>query len=135
MASVFTKVRTQELPGNILYQDEDVFAILTIAPHAPGHLLVIPVEEYSDLLNTPKEIRAHLMAISHWLMGVTKALYDPPRVAMVVAGLEENHAHIHIFSLFTNDALDHGAILSTDEATRSTEASKITNYILEHPFK
>jgi diadenosine tetraphosphate (Ap4A) HIT family hydrolase len=134
MASVFTQVRTKELPGDILYEDDLVFAILSIAPHSPGHLLVIPVEEYADLIDTPLETRAHLMAVTYGLMEVIRAIYAPPRVAMVAAGLEVDHTHLHVFSLFKNEELDHDAILDMSTEERHTEAVRIIDYLKEHPI-
>ena len=45
MATIFTRVLNGEIPGHILYQDDICFAFLTIEPQAPGHTLIVPVEE------------------------------------------------------------------------------------------
>lgn len=134
MSSIFTQVRQKEVPGHVLYQDAQVFSILTIGPHAPGHLLVIPVEEYADVLAIPDETYIHLFRIAKGMMIATKSLYNPPRVALMIAGLEVEHAHIHVFSLFQNEALDHNAILSVSPAALLEEATKIKAYIDGHPL-
>lgn len=135
MPSVFTRVREHELPGDILYEDSDVFVILSIAPHSPGHLLVIPVEEHADIIQAPAALRARLFAIAHQCMSVTASLYDPPRVALISAGLEVDHAHLHVFSLFKNEALDHDAILPMSDTERTAEADRIRTYLQEHPIR
>ena len=43
--SVFTRIRTGDIPGEIISETENVFAIRDIAPQAPVHLLVIPKTE------------------------------------------------------------------------------------------
>lgn len=134
MSSVFTQVRNRSLPGEVLYEDSRVFAILSIAPHSPGHLLVIPVEEYTDMLHTPEQIRTRLYQVAHQFMSILAELYEPPRVALVSAGLEVDHTHLHVFSLFQNAALDHDAIIDMTEPERTIEAERIRNHLKENPI-
>ena len=39
--SIFTKIKNQEIPGNIIYEDDQCFAIEDINPQAPVHILII----------------------------------------------------------------------------------------------
>jgi len=43
--SIFTRIRNGEIPGEIIAETENVFALRDIAPKAPVHLLVIPKSE------------------------------------------------------------------------------------------
>lgn len=45
MSSLFTKIRTGEIPGFVIAEDENFFAILDKFPLQPGHILVIPKKE------------------------------------------------------------------------------------------
>lgn len=48
--SIFTRIYSGEIPGEILADEERVFAIRDINPQAPLHVLVIPkTEEYADV--------------------------------------------------------------------------------------
>jgi histidine triad (HIT) family protein len=40
--SIFTRILEGEIPGEIIAETENVFAIRDIAPKAPVHLLVVP---------------------------------------------------------------------------------------------
>ena len=40
--SVFEKILSKEIPGEILYETDHVFAINDINPVAPVHILIIP---------------------------------------------------------------------------------------------
>jgi histidine triad (HIT) family protein len=42
--TLFEKILSGEIPADILYRDEQVFAIRDINPQAPTHILVIPVK-------------------------------------------------------------------------------------------
>jgi len=46
---VFCKIIRGEIPGEFLYRDEEVAVIRDINPHAPVHLLVIPVEHFDGV--------------------------------------------------------------------------------------
>jgi histidine triad (HIT) family protein len=48
--SIFTRILTGEIPGEIIDETESLFALRDIAPQAPVHLLVIPkTAEYRDV--------------------------------------------------------------------------------------
>lgn len=48
--SIFTRILSGDIPGEILLDEERVFAIRDINPQAPLHVLVIPkTEEYRDV--------------------------------------------------------------------------------------
>jgi len=49
--SIFTRIRTGEIPSEIIAETENAFAIRDIAPKAPVHLLVIPkTEDYRNVV-------------------------------------------------------------------------------------
>lgn len=49
--SIFTRIRTGEIPSEIIAETENAFAIRDIAPRAPVHLLVIPkTEDYRNVV-------------------------------------------------------------------------------------
>lgn len=49
MATLFTKILNGEIPAEIIYQDENVFAIRDISPQAPLHVLIIPKQEVAGV--------------------------------------------------------------------------------------
>ena len=50
--SIFTKIKNQEIPGNIVYEDDQCFAIEDINPQAPVHILIIPHKEITKVSDT-----------------------------------------------------------------------------------
>lgn len=68
MPTLFTKILNREIPAEIVYEDDFVFAFRDIAPQAPVHILIVPrteipsvaqVEETGDhlhLLNAARKI-------------------------------------------------------------------------------
>lgn len=54
MPTLFTKILNGEIPGEIVYQNDHVFAIRDISPVAPTHILIIPKTEISGLATLPE---------------------------------------------------------------------------------
>jgi len=54
MPTIFSRILSGEIPGEIVYQDEHVFAIKDIHPIAPVHLLIIPKAEIPGIAHVPE---------------------------------------------------------------------------------
>lgn len=132
--SIFTKIRLGEVPGEIIYQDETVFVIMTIAPHNPGHCLVIPVEEIADFEELPDLLFQRIMKVAKHLARIEKKLYGSPKVALAVAGMEVDHTHIHIFPLYQETDMNPAAAQHPPAAEISTEADKLRSALQESPI-
>lgn len=96
MASVFTQIINNELPGHRVYEDDEVIVILTIQPIKPGHVLVIPKAEISHWDDVPDSLLAKLMSTSKTMAKVIKQSFECERVGLIIAGFEVPHTHIHL---------------------------------------
>jgi len=133
--SIFTKIREGEVPGGeIIYQDELVFVLMTIAPHNPGHCLVIPVEEITNFEDVPEETYLHMMRIARALARLERKLYGSPKVAMIAAGMEVEHTHIHIFPLYSEADIAFTSAKHPDFSEVRVEAQKLRRAIKESPL-
>jgi histidine triad (HIT) family protein len=54
MSSLFTKIRNREIPADIVYEDDHVFAFRDIDPVAPVHIVIATVEETTGLAAIPE---------------------------------------------------------------------------------
>jgi len=48
---VFCRIANQELPANIVYEDDESIAFADINPKAPVHILIVPRRHLSTLLD------------------------------------------------------------------------------------
>jgi len=46
---IFCKIIKKEIPSEIVFEDEDVFAFRDIQPHAPVHILIIPKRHIASI--------------------------------------------------------------------------------------
>lgn len=53
MPTLFTKIIDREIPGDIVYEDENVVAFRDISPVAPVHILIVPRDEISGVAEVP----------------------------------------------------------------------------------
>ena len=49
MDCLFCRIIASEIPAEIVYQDEDVFAFKNIKPEAPVHILIIPKKHLASV--------------------------------------------------------------------------------------
>jgi histidine triad (HIT) family protein len=68
--TLFTRILQREIPANIIYEDELVFAFDDINPQAPIHKLIVPRQEIATINDLTLE---NLHVIGH-MLGVAKNL-------------------------------------------------------------
>jgi histidine triad (HIT) family protein len=74
---IFCKVVAAQVPGFVVYEDQNTIAFLDVGPLAEGHLLVVPRAHYARLSDMPAQIAADLGSklplLGRALMKVTSA--------------------------------------------------------------
>jgi histidine triad (HIT) family protein len=96
VATIFTRIINGELPGRFIHRDDRAVAFLSIAPLRPGHTLVVPVAEVDHWIDAPPELNAHLMAVAQRVARAQQEVFAPAKVALLIAGLEVPHLHLHV---------------------------------------
>src|SRR5689334_22922011 len=106
MATLFTKIIEGELPGRFVHQDERAVAFLTIAPITPGHTLVVPRQEVDDWTTLDPELQSHLMVLAGRIGAAQRKAFGAPRAALIIAGFEVPHCHLHVLPAWGMEDLD-----------------------------
>jgi histidine triad (HIT) family protein len=99
MATLFTRIIDGEIPGRFVWRDERCVAFLTIAPIAPGHVLVVPIVEVDHWVDLEPDLAAHLMVVARSVGAAQMAAFSPNRIGMIIAGLEVPHTHLHLIPI------------------------------------
>ena len=99
MATLFTKIIEGAIPGRFVWRDDRAVVFLTIAPIAPGHVLVVPIEEVDHWIDLDAEAAAHLMEVARQVGRAQMRAFSPVRIGMIVAGLEVPHCHLHLIPI------------------------------------
>lgn len=106
MPSLFSRIIAGEIPGRFVWRDERCVAFLTIAPLAPGHTLVVPIEEIDHWIDLPEDLLAHVMGVARTVGRAQQQVFTPSRVGIIVAGEEVPHAHVHLVPFTGIEQLD-----------------------------
>lgn len=106
MPSLFSRIIAGEIPGRFVWRDERCVAFLTIAPLAPGHTLVVPIEEIDHWIDLPEDLLAHVMEVARTVGRAQQQVFTPSRVGIIVAGEEVPHAHVHLVPFTGIEQLD-----------------------------
>ncbi len=105
MATLFTAIINGDLPGRFVWEDELVVGFLTIAPISPGHTLIVPRLEVDHWLDAPSDLVAHTIEVARSVGEAIREAFRPVRVAMLVAGFEIPHMHVHVLGAASEEEL------------------------------
>lgn len=95
-STLFTKIINEEIPGTFVYRDELCVAFMTISPITTGHLLVVPIKEVDQWTDLPQALNEHLFNVAKIIGQAAKRAFDCERIALVIAGYEIPHCHLHV---------------------------------------
>ncbi|MBD7919682.1 HIT family protein [Cellulomonas sp. Sa3CUA2] len=105
MPTLFTRIIDGQIPGRFVWADERAVVLLTIAPITDGHALVVPRDEVEQLTDAPDDLLAHLVQVAKAVGLAQRAAWDAPRAALLVAGFEVPHLHLHVLPAWDESGL------------------------------
>ena len=105
MATLFTRIIEGEIPGRFVWADDVAVSFATIAPITDGHVLVVPRAEVPELTAASDELLAHLIAVAKTIGLVQQTVWGAPRAAVLVAGFEVPHLHLHVLPAWDERSL------------------------------
>ena len=106
---IFCKIIQGEIPGNIVYETENVVAFLDANPVSKGHTLVVPKKHVEDIHGA-----SDMDYLMDALVEVSDALeeaFDPEGINIAqnngeAAGQEIFHLHFHVTPIYEGDELE-----------------------------
>lgn len=134
MSSVFSKIIAGIIPGNFVWADETCVALTTIAPITPGHTLVVPRTEFPDFTATPDEVLTHLTVVAKRVGQAQRRAFDAPRAALLVAGFEVPHTHLHVLPAWNEEALTFANARPAPAAEITANAELVRRALVELGF-
>lgn len=104
MDCIFCSVARGEIPGDTLYQDDEVLAFRDINPQAPHHILVIPrrhIATVNDLTDDDAALVGRLFLVAQRVAGELGVAQEGYRLVMNtnrMAGQSVYHIHLHLLA-------------------------------------
>ncbi len=103
MPTIFSKIIAGELPGDIVYRDDQVTAFRDIQPQAPVHILIVPNKEIAtvnDVEEADEQLIGRMVTAARRIAaqeGVAEKGYRLLINCNRDAGQEVFHLHMHLF--------------------------------------
>ena len=107
---IFCKIIKGELPSKTVYEDDLIKVIMNINPATDGHLLVLPKEHYTNIMDINDEVLLHSIKM------IREKLYPDTKEALGCEGMtiaenndlgqEIKHFHLHLIPRYTDDNAD-----------------------------
>ncbi len=102
MDCIFCQILAGKVPGDILYQDEEVIAFRDIEPQAPKHLLIIPrkhIPAVNHLSEAEMPLVGHMIKVANQLArkeGIAETGYRLVINCGKEGGQLVPHLHLHL---------------------------------------
>lgn len=110
---IFCKIIKGEIPGDIVYENKDVLCFRDISPAAPVHVLIVPKEHYTNILDLNSKLNGGEAGDKDRAREVMSSLSDAINQVAALEGVAEegfrlinncgadggqtvNHLHFHI---------------------------------------
>ena len=109
---VFCEIVAGRGAAAVVFRDDRVVAFMDIAPHNPGHVLVIPVQHAEDILAVPAATAEAMMVVAQRIAraiqkaGIKAEGFNFRMNAGAAAGQTVFHAHLHVVPRFVGDGGD-----------------------------
>ncbi|MBI3929318.1 MAG: HIT family protein [Armatimonadetes bacterium] len=136
MATLFTRILNGEIPGRFVYRDDRCGAFLSIHPLAPGHTLVVPLQEVDHWLDADPDLMSHLLEVCRKIGQAQQKAFAPAKVGLMIAGLEVPHLHLHVVPVNSEKNLEFSqADTQPDPADLDRAAEKLRQALQELPTR
>ena len=105
---IFCDIISGKIPSKVVYEDDDVLAILDVSQVTYGHTLVMPKKHVDNILEADEEtidkVFKKVHALSKQIVSKTGALgCNILNNCGEVAGQSVNHLHVHIIPRYGDD--------------------------------
>ena len=97
---IFCKIVKGEIDSAKIWEDEEFLAILDIKPNTKGMTLVLTKKHYdSYAFDMPDDVYQKFMLAAKKVARMLEKGLGVKRIAVVMEGMEINHAHIKLYPL------------------------------------
>ncbi|MFH1968636.1 MAG: HIT family protein [bacterium] len=123
MDCIFCKIAKGEIESAKVFENDNVFVFLDIAPASKGHCLVIPKQHYENIFDIDESALIETVKMTKEISDKIRKNLKAIGVNIIInngkeAGQSALHFHIHIVPRYENDGLT-GADLFAESAEKT----------------
>lgn len=110
MDCVFCRILAGEIPSNVVYEDENIFAILDISQATKGHTLIVAKKHYKNLYDIDENVAADIFRVIPKLANAIKSAFHPIGLNVLINTEKPLqtvfHFHIHLIPRYPHDGVE-----------------------------
>jgi histidine triad (HIT) family protein len=104
----FCKITEDRSDSVVVFEDDDILAIMDKYPATPGHMLVLPKKHIETIYEMPAGLGAHIMSTAVLMAKMIKEKLAPDGLNLIqsserAAGQTIPHFHLHIVPRYNHD--------------------------------
>ena len=131
---IFCKIINKEIPSKVVYEDNDFLAMLDIAPATKGHVLILPKEHASTLVELSDDKASKILILAKKIINAMMKVYDFTGYNLIqnngkLAGQTVNHFHLHLIPRYSIDDVGLWTPHEGDPSVTDELAKKVYNLI------
>lgn len=105
---IFCKIINKEIPSKLIYEDDDFYAMLDIAPATKGHVLILPKEHASTMSELSDDKLSKILILAKKIIEAMKKVHGFTDYNIIqnngrLAGQTVNHYHLHLIPRYSVD--------------------------------
>lgn len=105
---IFCKIINKEIPSKMIYEDNDFYAMLDIAPATRGHVLILPKEHAATMSELSDEKLSKILVLAKKIIEAMKKVHGFTDYNIIqnngrLAGQTVDHYHLHLIPRYSID--------------------------------
>ena len=102
---VFCRIARHDEKAYVIYEDEDVMAILDLYPASRGQALVLPKAHFTWFYEMPDKLVGHFYELVNRIgLAITKT-FEPKSIILLARGLRVPHYHLIMIPTHGDDVM------------------------------
>lgn len=107
---VFCKIINNEIPSNVVYEDENFKVILDNAPAAKGHAILLPKKHFSNIYEMDSETADKVFPVVRKVAKAMRKVLNCSGLNLLqnngeIAGQTVFHFHLHFIPRYMDDGV------------------------------
>ena len=106
---IFCKIIKGEIPSDLVYEDEFIKVVMDINPKSNGHMLVLPIKHYENILDIDNDTLIKIIDFARKSYSITNEKLGSTGLTLVNnngEGQEVKHFHLHLIPRYEGEKID-----------------------------
>ena len=91
----------------------------------------MPIVEVDHWIDLDADVAAHCFTVAQRVGQAIDHVWQPARIAVIIAGMEVPHTHLHVFGINSESQLSFAAVDRTPDPTALDEAAALLRAALD----